>query len=90
MTTGPVGLPVGEPPAGSTLTAILSASCSERQIIGTRQDASVTESNAAIYIENSVQWRDWLRTVVGLREDQFDFDVRDKNAQCRRHLHCRE
>jgi outer membrane receptor protein involved in Fe transport len=50
----------------------------ERQIIGTRQDASVTESNAAIYIENSVQWRDWLRTVVGLREDQIGFDVRDK------------
>ncbi len=51
---------------------------SERQTIGTRQNASVTEASAAAYFENSVQWRGWLRTVVGLREDRFDFDVRDK------------
>jgi outer membrane receptor protein involved in Fe transport len=25
-----------------------------------------------------VQWREWLRSVVGLREDRFDFDVKDK------------
>ena len=50
----------------------------QRQIIGTTQNAGVTESNAAAYVENGVQWRDWLRTVVALREDQFDFDVRDK------------
>ena len=50
----------------------------ERQIISTRQDAAVTESNAAVYLENSVRWTSWLNTVVALREDQFDFTVRDK------------
>jgi outer membrane receptor protein involved in Fe transport len=46
--------------------------------IGTRQDASVLESNGAMYAESSVQWLARLRTVVGLREDLFDFDVKDK------------
>jgi outer membrane receptor protein involved in Fe transport len=50
----------------------------ERQILGTTQDARVTESNAAIYAENTLQWRPWLRTTLGLREDVFNFDVRDK------------
>jgi hypothetical protein len=50
----------------------------QRQVIGTRQDASVLESNAAVYAESSVRWLPQLRTVVGLREDQFDFDVKDK------------
>ncbi len=50
----------------------------DRQIIGTTQNAGVTESSAALYVENSVQWRGWLRTVLGLREDGFDFQVRDK------------
>jgi outer membrane receptor protein involved in Fe transport len=58
----------------------------QRHILGTRQNASVTESNAAVYLESSVQWRNWLLTVIGLREDQFDFDVHDKllnaNGSC--------
>jgi TonB dependent receptor/TonB-dependent Receptor Plug Domain len=50
----------------------------QRQTIGTTQNAGVLESSAAVYAENTVQWREWLRSVVGLREDQFDFDVKDK------------
>jgi outer membrane receptor protein involved in Fe transport len=50
----------------------------DRRITGTRQDARVTESSVAIYLENSVEWRPWLKTVIGLRADGFDFDVRDK------------
>ena len=50
----------------------------QRQLIGTTQNASVMESNAAVYAENSLQWRSDLRTVIGLREDAFDFDVKDK------------
>jgi outer membrane receptor protein involved in Fe transport len=50
----------------------------QRRIIGTTQDAGVTESNAALYGEDTLQWRPWLRTTLGLREDGFDFDVRDK------------
>ena len=50
----------------------------QRQVLGTRQDASVVESNAAVYAESSIRWRTWLRTTVGLREDAFDFNVTDK------------
>jgi len=50
----------------------------ERRIIGTTQDAGVTEANAAVYAEGTVQWQPWLRTTLGLREDGFSFDVRDK------------
>lgn len=50
----------------------------ERQPIGIKQNASVMESNAAVYAESSIQWLDYLQTTVGVREDQFDFDVKDK------------
>jgi hypothetical protein len=49
-----------------------------RQILGATQDGAVTESMLAAYLENSVQWRPWLRTIVGLREDGFRFHVRDR------------
>ena len=35
-------------------------------------------SSVAIYAENSVQWREGFRSIIGLREDRFDFDVTDK------------
>jgi hypothetical protein len=50
----------------------------QRQIIGTTQNAGVLESNAGVYAENSLQWRPDVRTVIGLRQDAFDFDVKDK------------
>jgi hypothetical protein len=50
----------------------------QRQVLGITQDASVMESSAAVYFEKSVQWRTWLRTVLGLREDWFGFQVKDK------------
>ena len=50
----------------------------ERQTIGTTQNASVLESNGAVYAENTIKWTDKLTTTLGLREDQFDFDVKDK------------
>jgi len=50
----------------------------ERRVLGTAQDASVRESSAAIYAESTMQWRPWLRSTVGVREDQFDFQVTDK------------
>ena len=50
----------------------------ERQVIGTTQNARVLESNGALYAESSIRWRPFLQTTVGLREDRFDFDVRDK------------
>jgi hypothetical protein len=50
----------------------------ERQTIGTTQHASVQESNGAVYAENTIQWADKIHTTLGLREDQFNFDVKDK------------
>ncbi len=50
----------------------------QRQILGTTQNAGVVESSAALYAENTVQWREWLKTVAGVRADLFDFDVRDR------------
>ncbi len=58
----------------------------ERRILGTEQDASVTEATSALYIESSIEWRPWLRTALGLRGDAFEFRVRDKltnpNGSC--------
>jgi TonB-dependent Receptor Plug Domain len=58
----------------------------ERQVIGTTQDAAVLESNGALYAESTVQWLPHLHTTLGIREDQFDFDVKDKmlnnNGSC--------
>ena len=57
-----------------------------RQTIASTQNASVLESNGAVYAESTVQWHDTFRTVIGMREDQFDFDVKDKmlnpNGSC--------
>lgn len=50
----------------------------KRQIIGIIQDAGVVESSGAVYGENTVQWSDALRMVIGIREDQFGFGVKDK------------
>jgi hypothetical protein len=50
----------------------------DRQTLGTTQNAGVLESNGALYAESSTQWLDYLRTTVGVREDGFDFDVKDK------------
>jgi TonB dependent receptor/TonB-dependent Receptor Plug Domain len=50
----------------------------QRQILGTTQNAGVLESSGALYAENSIQWLERIRTTVGIREDQFEFDVRDK------------
>jgi outer membrane receptor protein involved in Fe transport len=50
----------------------------ERRTIGTTQNAGVRESSAAIYAESSIQWTEKARTVLGLREDRFYFDVKDR------------
>jgi hypothetical protein len=50
----------------------------ERQAIGATQNAGVRELNAALYAESSSQWLQHLKTTIGLREDEFYFDVKDK------------
>lgn len=41
---------------------------------------TVNETSAALYARNSTQWTPWLRTVAGLRADQFWYDVGSSNA----------
>jgi TonB-dependent Receptor Plug Domain len=50
----------------------------ERRTLGSTQNAGVWESSGAVYAESSTEWRDHVQTTLGLREDQFDFDVKDK------------
>jgi TonB dependent receptor/TonB-dependent Receptor Plug Domain len=50
----------------------------DRRTIGTLQDAKVLESNGALYAESTIHWRDDFRTTLGIREDLFDFNIRDK------------
>jgi hypothetical protein len=50
----------------------------QRHVLGTTQDAGVRESSVAVYGENTIQWRNWLRTVIGLRADRFGFEVTDR------------
>ena len=50
----------------------------QRRTIGVRQDAGITESSGALYAESTIRWLPRLVTTLGLRDDAFSFDVRDK------------
>jgi hypothetical protein len=50
----------------------------QRRYLSTQQNAGVLEANGALYFENTMQWRPHLRTILGLREDAFSFDVHDR------------
>ncbi|TFW19164.1 TonB-dependent receptor [Duganella callida] len=43
--------------------------------------SQVKEGSIAAYLENTVQWRDWLRTTAGLRYDRYRFDVASNIAE---------
>ena len=50
----------------------------DRRILSTTQDAAAVESSAAAYAENTISWSDRVETTIGVRADEFAFDVRDK------------
>ena len=43
-----------------------------------RRDA-VNETSTALYVRNSTQWLPWLRTIAGVRADQFWYSVASSN-----------
>ena len=43
--------------------------------VATTQESIVRETSAALYAENATRWASWLRTLVGVRADEFHFDV---------------
>jgi outer membrane receptor protein involved in Fe transport len=47
-----------------------------QQITGTVSESKVKEASVGVYLENTVQWLDWLRTAAGVRYDRYRFDVR--------------
>jgi outer membrane receptor protein involved in Fe transport len=46
-----------------------------RERVSTTQEALVRETSIGVYAENSTQWTPWLRSVTGVRFDDFRFDV---------------
>ena len=41
-------------------------------------DAQTLQSSAGLFFQQDIPWTGWFRTVVGLRADQFNFDVEDR------------
>ncbi len=46
-----------------------------RRRIGTTREDKVKERSAGVYFENSLQWNEKFRSIVGLRHDRYRFDV---------------
>ncbi|MDT8843561.1 TonB-dependent receptor [Paraburkholderia fungorum] len=57
------------------LDPISLANTEARGVIGNVSIDTLNETSAAIYVQNSTQWLPWLRTLAGLRADQFWYNV---------------
>jgi TonB dependent receptor/TonB-dependent Receptor Plug Domain len=51
-----------------------------RQRIGTIRQDEVTQTSYAAFTSLDLRWAPWLRSEIGLRADQFNFDVRSDLA----------
>ena len=51
----------------------------QRQYVDTIRQDDVREGSVGLFAENSVQWTPWLRSVLGLRFDQYSFSVASDN-----------
>jgi len=47
----------------------------DQQPLATTARSRVDEASAALWLQNTVQWNAWLRTIAGLRYDSYRFDV---------------
>jgi hypothetical protein len=47
----------------------------QRQFLSTTRDDRVKEGNVGVYVQNTLHWTPWLRTVLGWRGDLFAADV---------------
>ncbi|MHA4867114.1 TonB-dependent receptor [Duganella sp. PWIR1] len=52
-----------------------------QQPLRTISESTVKEGSLAAYLENTVQWQEWLRTITGLRYDRYRFDVSSNIAE---------
>jgi hypothetical protein len=46
-----------------------------RQFLSTTRQDKVKQSSVGVYAQNVTQWADWVRSIVGLRGDYYNFDV---------------
>lgn len=52
-----------------------------RQVLSTGLEDRVTQTSEAFYWENKIQWAPTFRTVFGVREDLYQFNVRSNTPQ---------
>jgi outer membrane receptor protein involved in Fe transport len=55
-------------------------STKQRRRLATRVTSRIGEQTVGVFLEEDTQWLKWLRTVVGVRADFFNFDVTDRSA----------
>lgn len=51
-----------------------------RQFLSTTRRDEVMQDSVGVFLENTTQWSEWARTLVGLRADYYRFDVRSNLA----------
>lgn len=61
------------------LDPITLASSEARQIYQTTRTDTINETSAALYLRNTTEWLPWLRTIAGVRADQFWYGVSSDN-----------
>ncbi|HEY2189960.1 MAG TPA: TonB-dependent receptor plug domain-containing protein, partial [Caldimonas sp.] len=52
----------------------------DRRRAATTEESVVRETSVAVHGENATQWLPWLRSIAGLRADEFFFDVESSIA----------
>ncbi|QGZ67090.1 TonB-dependent receptor [Paraburkholderia acidisoli] len=57
------------------LDPITLANTEARTVVDDVSIDTANETSAALYVQNSTQWLPWLRTIAGLRADQFWYNV---------------
>jgi len=50
-----------------------------RQRLSTTREDHIVEGSAGLYVENTTRWAEKFKTVAGLRQDFYRFDVRSDN-----------
>ncbi len=62
------------------LNPVTLANTESRQVYQPVRSDTVNETSAALYLRNTTAWLPWLRTVAGLRADQFWYGVSSSDA----------
>ena len=47
----------------------------QRQRLDTVREDNVRETSYSLWLENQTQWNDWFRSIVGIRGENYHFDV---------------